>query len=184
MNTIITFLIGTKQYIEANLFASLLAAIYSFIGSYVYNDPLAIGVLVMAYFFDFITALYKCRVNKVQIKSSLLPRFIYHLVFICALLSFSWHLSQTNLLFYFLPSVIYGGCMSQQLLSILENLNEAKVIDVNFFKYYRQVILNRYVRSSETKKIDDDTVVLDGVETKPKSNDIPIQPEITDLHNT
>lgn len=44
MNTIITFLIGTKQYIEANLFASLLAALYSFMGRYVYNDPLAIQI--------------------------------------------------------------------------------------------------------------------------------------------
>ena len=182
MNLIITFIFGTKHFFEANFLASLVAVIISFIGHYIYNDPLAIGVLVMAYAFDFLTALYKCKVNGIAIKSSLLPRFIYHLVFICALLSFSWYLSQTNLMFFFLPSVIYGGCMSQQLLSILENLNEAKVIDVNFFKYYRQVILNRFVGSTETKKIDDDIVVIEGVETKPKSNEP--QNQITDLHNS
>ena len=182
MNIIITFILGTKNYFEANFIASIFAAVISFISSYIYNDPLAIGVLVMAYAFDFITALYKCHINGIPIKSSILPRSVYHLVFICGLLSFSWYLSQTNLIFFFVPSVIYGGCMSQQLLSILENLNEAKVIDINFFKYYRQVILNRFVGSTETKKINDDIVVIEGVETKPKSNEPNIQN--TDLHNS
>lgn len=178
MKLLITFLLGTKHYFEANFLSSLVAAIISFVGNYVYNDPLAIGVLVMAYIFDFATALYKCKVNNEPIKSSILPRFIYHLLFICALLSFSWYLSKTNLMFFFLPSLIYGGCMSQQLLSILENLNEGKVIDIDLFKYYRQIILNRFVRSSETTKINDDIVVVDTVETKPKTQDI----IPTDLH--
>lgn len=184
MKLLITFLLGSKNYYEANILGGMFAATVSFVATYVYNDPLAIGVLAGAYIFDFVSALYKCKVNKIPIKSSLLPRFIYHLVFICALLSFSWYLSQTNLMFYFLPSLIYGGCMSQQLLSILENLGEARVIDIKFLDYYRQLIMNRYIRMTETKKINDDTVVIEGVQTKQNTPENNIINQDYPLNNT
>lgn len=144
-------MIGDKDYMWVNLIVSVVAATYSYISSHIYDNPLAIHALLIAYILDLFTALYKCRVNGVPIKSNLLPRCIYHLTFMSGLLCFSWYLSKTNMMFYFLPSLIYGGCMSQQLLSILENLGEAKVINTNFLKYYKELIMLRYLKSTEFK---------------------------------
>ncbi len=143
---------GDKEYIYINLIASVIASFYTYISSHIYDNPLAIHALLLAYILDFLSALYKCKVNGVKIKSGMLPRFIYHLVFISGLLTFSWYLSKTNLMFYFLPSLIYGGCMSQQLLSILENLGEAGVINTNFLKYYKELIVLRYLKVTNDAK--------------------------------
>ena len=42
--------------------------------------------------------------------------------------------------------------MSQQLLSILENLGEAGVINTNFLKYYKELIVLRYLKVTNDAK--------------------------------
>ena len=173
LNMIISFIIGEKEYTVVNLFMGIVASAYAYLSSHMYDDPLAVHALLIAYILDFLTALYKCKVNNIKIKSSKLPRFIYHLLFIAGILTFSWYLSKTSLVFYFLPSLIYGGCMSQQLLSILENLGEANVINNNFLKYYKELIIIRYLKGvSDDKESKQGKELIDSVINKqPLSND-------------
>ena len=152
LNKLQIILIGSNNFHLLNIIGGGVATLYSFIGDYIYNDPLSIMVLVLAYKLDFLTAMYKILVNKEKVEISRLPTFIYHLIFICALLSFSWYLSRTNYMFYFLPSLIYGGTMTQQLLSILQNLTQAKVIDIEYFNKYKDLILTKLNKQVEDEK--------------------------------
>ena len=152
LNKLQIILIGSNNFHLLNIIGGVVATLYSFIGDYIYNDPLSIMVLVLAYKLDFLTAMYKILVNKEKVEISRLPTFIYHLIFICALLSFSWYLSRTNYMFYFLPSLIYGGTMTQQLLSILQNLTQAKVIDIEYFNKYKDLLLTKLNKQVEDEK--------------------------------
>lgn len=152
LNKLQIILIGSNNFHLLNIIGGVVATLYSFIGDYIYNDPLSIIVLVLAYKLDFLTAMYKILVNKEKVEISKLPTFIYHLVFISSLLSFSWYLSRTNYMFYFLPSLIYGGTMTQQLLSILQNLTQAKVIDIEYFNKYKDLLLTKLNKQVEDEK--------------------------------
>lgn len=152
LNKLQIILIGSNNFHLLNIIGGGVATLYSFIGDYIYNDPLSIIVLVLAYKLDFLTAMYKILVNKEKVEISKLPTFIYHLVFISSLLSFSWYLSRTNYMFYFLPSLIYGGTMTQQLLSILQNLTQAKVIDIEYFNKYKDLLLTKLNKQVEDEK--------------------------------
>lgn len=132
---------------------SIATALIGFITGYVYHDFYVVCTLVCVFGLDLLTGIYASYIRKADeegkdegiktfilaIKSKKLLRSFISLSFHFMLLSIGWHVSKTQPVFGFFPSLLVGAVFTTQLVSISENLYKAKVIKGAVF----DVIINR-----------------------------------------
>lgn len=132
-------LLGLKHWLGVGLI-SFIGAISSFLTSYIYDDLRAIGVLVALLSFDVITGIVKSYTKRggkgwkefvLSIKSNRLMRGFLILTLQICLLAICWNVGLVFPILSFLAGLVYFGLASTQIISISENLYEAKIIKFN-----------------------------------------------------
>lgn len=132
---------------------ALATAIAGFITGYIYHDAYTVTTLVCIFGLDLLTGIYASYIKKADtegknegiktfilaIQSRKLLRSFISMLFHFMLLSIGWHISKTQPIFGFFPSLLVGAVFTTQLVSISENLYKAKVIKGAVF----EVIINR-----------------------------------------
>ena len=99
----ITTLIGIKTA-SINAIFAFIAALTTFITNYIWDDSSAIYTLWALMFADWVTGIYKSIINKefVSYKVGRMPIYFLATSFV---ISISWWLAKSSLLFYPLPAV-------------------------------------------------------------------------------
>lgn len=150
-------LLGLKNWLTVS-FLSFIGAATSFIASYVYDDVRAIGVLVALLTFDVVTGIvksYSKRQNKgwkefiLSIKSNKLMRGFVILVLQICLLSLCWNIGLVFPLLSFLSGLVYFGLATTQIISISENLYEAKIIKFNLPTQIKEKVKGLFDKKKE-----------------------------------
>ena len=130
-----------------------LAGISSIITGYIYNDHIAIYTLWILYTLDFITGVGAAWYTK-TISSTKFPRILVNITAMTALVSVSWWMAKSNILFVYLPGVVMGGAYSTLFISLIENLSKLEVLPPSVQK----IIKKRFGLSSiEDKLFGDDS---------------------------
>lgn len=150
----ITTLIGIKTASINALFA-FIAAITTFITNYIWDDSSAIWTLWALMFADWITGIYKS-VNKKEFVSYKVGRMPIYYIAISFVISISWWLAKSSLLFYPLPGIVYGGFCSVYFFSLLENLAEIRLLPKALVEALRKrfglkVLFEKFDKSEEDK---------------------------------
>ena len=118
----ITTLIGIKTA-SINAIFAFIAVLTTFITNYIWDDSSAIYTLWALMFADWITGIVKASRsnNFVSYKVFRMPIYFLTTSFV---ISISWWLAKSSLLFYPLPGIVFGGFCSVYFFSLLENLGE------------------------------------------------------------
>lgn len=136
----INTLLGVKSW-GINFFFACIAAISSFFSSYIYDSSEAVWFLILLFGADLMTGIYKSYIRRRDdgergvrasfgaIKSNKLLRGFVSILMHLLLLGISWNMAKHNGVFFFLPSLVYGGIISTQFVSVLENLAEARILN-------------------------------------------------------
>ena len=112
---------------DVNAMGAAIASVTTFISGYVWDSPPAIYALWALMLMDWITGIWKsCK--SMEFVSYKLFRMPLYFIVTSFLLSISWWMSKESMIFYALPSMVYGGFMSVYLLSLLENLCELELL--------------------------------------------------------
>lgn len=116
----LTTIFGYSYSFKFNSFIAALTSISSFITGYIYDDYKAVYFLLFLILLDFISGTAKA-IKLKTFSSKRLPRILLTIISYCILLSVSWNAAKYNDLFFFLPSLIYGGLTGTLLISVFEN---------------------------------------------------------------
>lgn len=117
-------------------------AFIGFVTGYIYDDLTVVTTLILVLFADLVTGIYASFIQKCEsegkqkctktfilaIQSRKLLRSFISILFHFLLLSVSFHISRSQVIFSFLPGFIVGAVFATQFVSIAENLYKAKVI--------------------------------------------------------
>jgi len=153
-------LLGLKNWLAVGLI-SFFGAVTSFITSYVYNDVRSIGVLVALLTFDVITGIVKSYTKRAEqgksgwfefilsIKSNRLMRGFLILVLQICLLAICWNIGLVFPLLSFLSGLVYFGLATTQIISISENLYEAKIIKFNLPRQIKEKVKGLFEKKKE-----------------------------------
>ena len=126
-NNINDFILSAFGFKKINLLFATAGALSSFLTSYVYNDAGAVLFLIGMIGLDGITGVLKALKSK-SFVSNKVPRILVTMVVYILLLSVSWNASIYHPLFSFLPGLVYFTLVSQQIVSVMENLSEMGLI--------------------------------------------------------
>lgn len=120
LNDFFNSLFGIK-HADFNFIIVLGTTITSLITNYMWDTPSAIYTLWSLMAVDWLTGIIKAMKNKEFISSKLYRMPLFFLS-TSAIISFSWWIAKTSLIFHLLPSIVMGGFLSVYFISLLENL--------------------------------------------------------------
>jgi len=143
----LTTFLGLKNTI-INIWLIFLLSFTSFITSYIWDSSAAIYTLLILMLGDWVLGVTlavkaSCllRYQKATIppdklqsiinrrfSSSRFPRIFVAMPLALFVLSISWNLAKSNAVYYFLPSVVYGGFSGTYFVSLIENVSEFGLI--------------------------------------------------------
>ena len=159
VNDFIASLLGTKTAL-VNGIAAALAVTSSFLTDYVWDSSQAIYVLWALMATDWFTGLWYA------IKSGTYwsrKNFRMPIYFICTtgLLSFSWWLAKSNVFFYPLPSLVYGGFCAVYLSSLVENTGKLEwipkpIVDVVKKRFGLKELLKKRIQPENEDELIED----------------------------
>lgn len=112
------------DHVKINSIFAAIASCFTLVSGYIYDDVTAIYTLVAMYFFDFVTGMVAAWKEK-KITSTKIPRVLLNMTLMLGLLSVSWWMSKTSVLFVLMPSIVIGGAYSTLTVSVIENLSRA-----------------------------------------------------------
>ncbi len=116
---LITSIIGLKSLIF-NFFIAFIAAMSTFITGYMYDTPTAIYTLQFLMLVDQITGM-AVAIKEKNFESRKVARMILFFLTVSLSIGIAFNLAKANIIFYFLPSLLYGGFASTYFISLLEN---------------------------------------------------------------
>lgn len=136
-------LLGFKHWV-INTWLAFICAFTSFVSNYVWDSPDAVYTLIALMLLDCLTgvilairAFYYLKFkserltdNEVEkykkraFRSTRLPRMFVAIPLSMLMLSVAWWLSKANVIYYFLPGMVYGGLTGTYLISLIENAAE------------------------------------------------------------
>ncbi len=148
--------IDTFKY---NALIAILVGLSSFVTNYVYNDYRAVYFMLFALLMDGATDVWLSLKNK-KFSSARLPRVLITMVFYCLLLCLSWNAAKFNIVFTFLPGLIWGGLMTTILVSVFENVYYLGYLPESIFN-----ILKQRLRLNKILKLEEEPI------EKPEQND-------------
>lgn len=119
-------LFGAKS-IKLNAIVGGVAGMISLITGYIYDNELAIWTLWALYAADFASGVAAAW-HSGTISSTKLPRILLNITAMTLLISISWRMAQSNMMFTYLPGVVIGGAYSTLFVSLLENLSKLEVL--------------------------------------------------------
>jgi hypothetical protein len=126
MEDFITSLLGTKTAV-INTIGAAIAVTSSFLTDYVWDSYQAIYVLWILMAGDWITGLtYAIKSNTYWSRKNF--RMPIYYVATTSIISLSWWLAKMNVMFYPLPSLVYGGFCAVYLSSLVENTGKLEWI--------------------------------------------------------
>lgn len=149
----ITSLFGAKS-LTINTAGALIATTSSFITDYMWDTYQAVYVLWALMLCDWITGLTYAIKSKTYWSRKNFRMPIYF-VATSTLLSLSWWLAKSNIFFYPLPSVVYGGFCAVYLSSLVENAGKLGWLP----KKMAKVIANRFGLKELLNKSDKEETV-------------------------
>lgn len=116
-----------------NLISGIVFSVSSFIIGWVYNDPSAIYTLWVLMAADWGTGIVKSCKKKTFTSSRLFRMPLYFLA-TTFVISISWNIANSHILFSLVPSFILGGFYSVYLVSLIENLGELNLLPKGLVK--------------------------------------------------
>ncbi len=139
------------HYNIINAFVAFVAALTTFITSYIWDSSAAVFTLMSLMLCDWVigvtlairatlilkyggklTSERKAELNKRKFSSKKAPRIFVAIPLAFWILSISWNLSKANPLYYPLPGIVYGGFTGTYLMSLWENLTELGFFSKDF----------------------------------------------------
>lgn len=137
--------------IKWNSLGAAAAALSTFVTGYVYDTAEAVYFMLFALLIDGITGVWVALKNG-KFSSARLPRILLTMVFYCLLLALGWNAAKHNVIFSFLPAIIYGGLMTTILVSIFENVYYLGYLPKSIFNILKQRLkLNKLLESDNNK---------------------------------
>lgn len=146
---------------------SVAGGISSFITSYIYADAKAVFVLVALLILDMMTGIVKSYHKRtlegrkgmmefvMSIRSNRLMRGFLVLVFQLLLLAICWNIGTVFPILSFTAGLVYFGLASTQLISISENLYEAKIIKFNLPKQLKDKFKELLSKKKDGDSVDE-----------------------------
>ena len=119
-------LIGAKTW-TTNAFVAFIGALTSFISGFVWDDPSAVYVLWTLMAADWATGIGKS-IKLKKFSSYKLWRMPIYYVVTSFVLSISWWIAKSSVIFTPLPGLVMGGFYSVYFVSVLENLGELECL--------------------------------------------------------
>ena len=130
------------HYNIINAITGMIAVLTTFITSYIWDSSSAVYALLSLMMFDWVLGVYlsvratallrfttidestRAGLEKRRFSSKKFPRIFVAIPISFLILSTCWQLSKSNMLFYALPGLAYGGFAGTYLMSLWENLTE------------------------------------------------------------
>lgn len=148
INDFINSLFGIK-HTDINVIVVFITTLTSIITNYMWNDAAAVYTLWILMAADWGTGIWKSMKIK-KFESNKLFRMPLFFTSTSAVISFSWWISKTSIVFALLPSIAMGGFLSVYFISLLENLGELDLLPKNMVK----VLKSRFGLKALMDKID------------------------------
>lgn len=148
-----------------NIIPVIIASITSFISGYMWDTPEAIWTLWILMLADYASGIWKSIKAKKFVSYKLFRTPIYFVV-TSFVLAISWQLSKSSVLFFPLPSLVYGGFAGVYIISLLENFAELGYLPKPLVKVLEQrfglkaVIARWELNHSETIIVEGDTIEI------------------------
>lgn len=144
-----THLLGLKTW-SINFFFAIGAGVTSFITGFIWESSASIYTLWMLMLLDWILGSYNAAQQK-AFSSRRFPRMIVYWFLTSCMIAISWWLAKASILFYFLPSIVYGGFCSVYFISLVENFAVLGVLPQALYK----IIEKRFGLKALSKRIDE-----------------------------
>ena len=118
---------------DLNFAGASIAGVGTFITGYIWDSSSAIYTLWALMAFDWATGIWAAIKQKEFVSWKLFRMPLYYF-FTTVVLSLSYWISKSSLLFVLLPSAVYGGFISVYFISLLENLSAVGMLPAKLAK--------------------------------------------------
>lgn len=117
----------------ATAIGAFFATVTSLITQYIWDDARAIYILLTLIIFDAITGILKA-LKYGTFNYRRLPRILVTTVLYTGMLAVSWNLAKVSPIYFWVPSVLYGGFVVTSTLSVFENMYMLGYIPDHIYK--------------------------------------------------
>lgn len=141
-----------KDWSITGLFA-LIGGISTMITNYMYDTPEAIWTLWILMFLDWGTGIFKS-MKKKEFVSYKLFRMPLYFVATSIIVSLSWWMAKSSMIFYLLPGLVVAGFYAVYFISLAENLGELgylpkTLVAVLKSRFGLKVVVDKYFKNNE-----------------------------------